>query len=169
MPERFSRRSVFSGLASFLTVTLASAAAEVKEKVKFLERGFFQRLFGNCATPEPKDGGCWSYSGGRVSIKMRQTPELAGRGGAVRLEGKGIPKRVLVVHGDDGQYHAFSNTCTHAGRRLDPVPGTCTVQCCSVGKSTFDYAGKVLYGPAGGPVKPFPMEVAGDTLIVAVS
>ena len=43
-----------------------------------------------------------------------------------------ITARTLVVHGDDGTFHAFANRCRHMGRRLDPVPGTETVQCCSV-------------------------------------
>ena len=64
------------------------------------------------------------------------------------MEGKNMPNRVLVVHGEDGEYRAFHNQCTHLGhRRLDPVPGTNTVQCCSVNKSTYDTEGTKIYGP----------------------
>jgi nitrite reductase/ring-hydroxylating ferredoxin subunit len=46
---------------------------------------------------------------------------------------------VLVIQGDDGEYYAFKNRCTHGKRRLDPMPAIQQVQCCSIGKSTFDY------------------------------
>ena len=77
--------------------------------------------------------------------------------------------RVLVIRGDDGKFHAFRNRCTHIGhRRLDPVPETGTVQCCSVGKSTYTYDGKKIYGPPTGSIKTFKVEVEGDRLIVYV-
>jgi nitrite reductase/ring-hydroxylating ferredoxin subunit len=51
---------------------------------------------------------------------------------------------------------------------LDPVFGTGTVQCCSVGKSTYTYDGKKVYGPPIGSIKTFKVEVEGDRLIVYV-
>ena len=117
-----------------------------------LKRNIFQRIFGISATALPQDPDCWTYADGRVQIDLDRAPELARPGGAVRLEKKDLPERVLVVHGDDGTFHAFANRCRHMGRRLDPVPGTETVQCCSVSKSTYDYQGKMLTGAAKGPV-----------------
>lgn len=169
MTERLSRRSVFSSVLTYLAVPFAAATAFAQDKVRFLERGFFQRLRGECATREPKDNNCWSYSNGRVTIETGRAPELSKPGGAIRLEGKGIPSRVLVVRGDDNHFHAFPNLCTHMGRRLDPVPDTHTVQCCSVGKSTYDYAGHVLYGPAKQPLKRFAVEAENEKLIVSLS
>ena len=116
--------------------------------VTFLKRGFLQRMFGRPVTQPPQDPHCWRYEKGEVVVDLSRAPEIGRRGGGLRLEGKGLPARVLVIHGDDGAYHAFRNRCGHAGRRLDPVPGTQTVQCCSVGKSTYDYEGKLLFGPA---------------------
>ena len=76
------------------------------------------------------------------------------------MEGWGLPLRVLVIRGDDGKFHAFHNRCTHIGhRRLDPVSGTGTVQCCSVGKSTYTYDGKKVYGPPSGHIKTFTVAV----------
>jgi nitrite reductase/ring-hydroxylating ferredoxin subunit len=78
-----------------------------------------------------------------------------------------LPIRVLVIRGDDGKFHAFHNRCTHIGhRRLDPVPGTGTVQCCSVGKSTYTYDGKKIFGPPTGSIKTLKVEAEGDRLIV---
>jgi nitrite reductase/ring-hydroxylating ferredoxin subunit len=137
--------------------------------MKFLKRGFFQRLRGQCATAEPKDSGCWSYSEGEVRIEIARAPELSAPGGAIRLEGQGLPQRVLVMHCDDDRFRAVSNRCTHGGRRLDPVPGEGAVQCCSLGKSTFDYEGKVLHGPAKAAITPLAVASESDKLVIAVS
>jgi len=167
--QQYTRRSVFSSILSFVAVASITVAAWAEEKVKFLDRGFFSRLLGQCATAEPKDSGCWSYSGGRVVIEVARAPELSAKNAAIRLEGRGLPNRMLVVHCDDGQYRAVRNECTHAGRRLDPVPGTRTVQCCSIGKSTFDYDGRVLYGPASRPTKWYPAKQENGRIVISVS
>ena len=164
-----SRRSVLSSIASFVTAASATAIAFAEEKVKFLNRGFFLRLFGDCATPEPRDGGCWSYSSGTVSLDVARAPELKAQSGAVRLEGRGLPNRVLVVHCEDGQFRAMKNACTHMGRRLDPVPGTATVQCCSIGRSTYDYQGRSLYGPGKSPATFYAVHPENGRLLISVS
>jgi nitrite reductase/ring-hydroxylating ferredoxin subunit len=76
-------------------------------------------------------------------------PELMAPGSGVRLEGKDLDPRLLVYHGEDGQFHAVANRCTHMGRRIDILSGTQLLQCCSVSKSTFDYDGR----PVGGAAK----------------
>ena len=134
---------------------------------KTLKRNILQRLFGKCATKEPTDRSCWTYSGGKLEIDLSRLPELSSPGDAVRLKGGNLPERVLIVHGDDGNYHAFKNRCTHSGRRLDPVPGAGTIQCCSVGKSTFDYSGKLLGGSAKDDVAVYAVDEDGGKLIVS--
>ena len=109
-----------------------------KSDIKFLKRNFFLRIFGICATREPSDTECWRFADNVITVELSRAPELAEPGGAIRLEGKNLPERILVVHGEDGEYHAFLNKCVHGKRRLDPVPGTYTVQCCSVGKSNWE-------------------------------
>ena len=113
---------------------------------------FWKRLFGICRTQPPADAACWRLEAGDVDLDLARAPELAAPGGAVRLEGGGLPERVLVVHGSDGGYHAFANRCTHGKRRLDPEPGQPRVRCCSVGRSLFDYEGRKLEGAAEGPL-----------------
>jgi nitrite reductase/ring-hydroxylating ferredoxin subunit len=137
--------------------------------IQFLNRGFFQRIFGLPATAKPSNPQCWSFSDGKILIDLTRATELKKPSGALRLEGDGLPIRVLVIRGDDGKFHAFHNRCTHIGRRrLDPVPGTGTVQCCSVGKSTYAYDGKKIYGPPTGSIKTFKVEAEGERLIVLV-
>jgi len=138
-------------------------------EVKILKRNILQRLFGISATKAPSDGGCWTYSDRRLEIDLKRAPELSEPGGAIRLEGKNLPDRVLVIHGNDGSYRAFRNRCKHMGRRLDPVPQTATVQCCSVSKTTYAYDGNVLHGPAKEPVESFQVTSAEGQLVVVIT
>lgn len=99
---------------------------------------------------------------------MERASELSEPGGALRLEGKNLPERILIIHADDGSYRAFGNRCKHMGRRLDPVPQSTTVQCCSVSKTTYAYDGSVLYGPAKGPIETFEVQAADGKLVVVL-
>ena len=137
-------------------------------EVRTLKRSILQRLFGIPATKLPADPNCWTYAGDKLVIELDRALELAKPGGAMRVEGKNLPERVLIVHGDDDNYYAFQNRCRHMGRRLDPVPGTATVQCCSVSKTTYAYDGKVLSGPAKAGAKPLKLEVQEGKLIIAL-
>jgi nitrite reductase/ring-hydroxylating ferredoxin subunit len=135
--------------------------------VKILERGIFQRLLGLPATPTPGKPGCWQYLEGALVIDLNAAEELQKPGGALRFEGGNLPRRVLVVHGEDGSFRAFDNRCTHFGhRRLDPVPGTQTVQCCSLNKSTYKATGEKIHGPAPKPVVTYPVVSDGGRLVV---
>ncbi|MGM0532484.1 MAG: Rieske (2Fe-2S) protein [Bacteroidota bacterium] len=129
----------------------------------------FKRIFGICETKSPENIDCWRYSSGRVEIELSKVPELKERGTAIRLEGKGLPNRLLVVHGSDYEFHAFENKCAHFGRRLDPLFGQQLIQCCSVGKSTFDYTGANVSGTAKEPIKSFPVEKRNGALIIELA
>ena len=130
---------------------------------------FLKRLLGICETPLPADSQAWSIQDGIVRIDVSRTAELKIPGSGVRLEGKGLDPRLLVFHGDDGQYHAIANRCTHMGRRIDTLAGSNTIQCCSVSKSTFNYAGQPVGGAAKKPVKTYPVAQDGETLTIALS
>jgi len=137
--------------------------------VKFLSRNIFQRIFGVPATPMPLDPQCWTFRDGKIMIDLKRAPELETLGGALRLEGDRLLRRVLVIRGEDGGFYAFHNRCTHLGhRRLDPVPGTGTVQCCSVNKSTYTYDGRKVHGPTPAPVDTFAVELDGERIIVFI-
>ena len=138
--------------------------------IKSLKRSFIQRILGTPATGVPQHSDCWNYEDGKITIDLTKAIELTSPSGALRLEGNNLPVRVLVVYGEDGEYRAYQNRCTHIGhRRLDPVPGTNTVQCCSVNKSTFDSDGQKICGPAPQQIKNFSVEKNEDKLIVWVS
>lgn len=138
--------------------------------VKFLQRNILQRVFGIPATLKPQNQDCWLYENGQVKLFLDKVPELRKPGGAIRLEGRNLPKRVLVVFGEDNAFHAFHNRCSHVGhRRLDYVPGGGTVQCCSVNKSTYDLNGAKIFGPAPMAIQVFPVETRKDALIINIA
>lgn len=140
-----------------------------KQKIKVLKRGFFQRLFGICVTEMPQNPDCWSYTDGVITVDLAKAIELDPIHGALRIEGDTLPNRVLVIYGEDNEYHAFANHCAHAKRRLDPVPGTKTVQCCSIGKSTYDYSGKILNNEKLSDIKSYPVEFAEGKLTIKIA
>jgi Rieske Fe-S protein len=136
--------------------------------MKTIERNFFQRLFGLCATKKPSDSECWTVHDGYIEIDINRAGELIHPGNAMRLEGKQLPKRLLVCHGTDGKYYAYVNKCKHMGRRMDLVPETQTIQCCSIGKSTYDYAGNVISGSAKESLETFSVEKSTDKIIIRI-
>jgi nitrite reductase/ring-hydroxylating ferredoxin subunit len=131
--------------------------------------GFFKRLLGICRTQPPADPGCWKTGDGKIEVELARAAELGQPGGAIRLEGGGLADRVLVLKAEDGAVHAFVNKCTHGGRRLDPLPGEDMVECCSVGKSRFDYAGERISGSAKKAIKPLPVEEQAGKLIIGLA
>jgi len=110
--------------------------------------GIFKKIFGICETKKPEDPGCWTFSDGRVEIDLNRVGELSKRDSAIRLEGKGLAGRILVIWDDTGKFHAYYNKCTHMGRRIDPVPGNSDLRCCSVMGSVFNTKGEIISGPA---------------------
>ncbi len=130
--------------------------------------GFFTRILGICKTKPPLHADCWSFKEGKVRIDLSKTPELAVSGGAIRLEGKALPVRVLVLASGNDCFRAFKNKCTHMGRRLDPLPDGPAIRCCSVSKSTFDENGQYISGPVQKPLTPFEVTVKPDHLEITI-
>jgi nitrite reductase/ring-hydroxylating ferredoxin subunit len=126
----------------------------------------FQRLLGLCATNKPSDPECWKVTDNKVEIDINRAIELKSPGSAIRLEAKQLPARLLVCHGTDDKYYAYVNKCKHMGRSMDPVPETQTIQCCSIGKSTYDYSGKAISGFAKDALETFTVEKSTDKIVI---
>lgn len=126
-------------------------------------RTIIQRIFGIPATKCATEGS-WSLDGKNVRIDLGRVMEVAAPGTGVRIEGKGLPERILLIHGTDGEFHAFRNRCTHGGRRLDSSGDG--VQCCSVGKSFFDINGTIMSGSAKKNLKKFKIRRENNYIII---
>jgi nitrite reductase/ring-hydroxylating ferredoxin subunit len=127
----------------------------------------FKAILGICKTKQLSDD-LWSLEENKVNVKLSQMPDPLSEDGAVYLKGKGLSKPVLIVKTKEGQYLAFENRCTHAGRKLDPVPGESKLRCCSLGHSTFDYEGKKLSGMGKDPLTRYVVEESGGDLTVTL-
>lgn len=130
---------------------------------------FLKRIFGISETQLPSDNTCWEYAKHEIRLDLNRAPELDRPGSAMRLEGKGLPVRTLVVHGQDGAFHAFANRCTHMGRRIDILSGTDRMECCSVSKSTFNYNGAPMGGAARKHLRVFSVAASGKELKIALT
>jgi len=138
--------------------------------IKFLKRNIFQRILGLPATGKARNPDCWHFKNGQLTVDLKKLPEIQAPGNAVRLEGKNLPVRLLLLRGEDKELYLFKNRCAHLGhRRLDPVPGTDTVQCCSINKSTYRLSGERIHGPAPHDISSYAVAVEGDTLTAEIT
>jgi nitrite reductase/ring-hydroxylating ferredoxin subunit len=108
----------------------------------------FTRLFARPVAPLPSQADCFEVDGDRLTIQLDLAPELASPGGCLRLVSDSLPDRLLVVHGHDGAFHVYANHCACGGFHIDPVPGQPLIRCCTPARSTYDYAGEPVSGPA---------------------
>ncbi len=138
-------------------------------KVKKLKRNIFQRILGIPATVKLSSPEAWSVDGRQLVVDLAKAPELSNPQGAARIEGASCPERLLVFRGEDQAWHAYRNRCGHAGRRMDPVPGTETIQCCSVNSATYGYGCDKLDGPGKKPVVAYEVEEKEGKLYIALS
>jgi len=129
--------------------------------------GFIKAILGICQT-KPLSSDLWSLEEGKVRVKLSQMPEPLPKGGAVYLAGQGLSMPILILRTEEDRYLAFANRCTHAKRKLDPVPGESKLRCCSVFHSTFDLDGNRLSGPAKEPLTCHAVEQSDGDLIVTL-
>jgi nitrite reductase/ring-hydroxylating ferredoxin subunit len=122
------------------------------------------RLFCRTMSPLPVDAAGHRREGETLVLDLARSPELAQPGGALRLEDASLPDRILVVHGVDGELHAYRNHCACGGFRVDPVPGEPKIRCCTLMQSTYDYSGKLLKGTAKKDLDVLPLTRDGDTV-----
>ena len=128
----------------------------------------FKAILGICET-KPLVDTAWELKDGQAIVNLKNASILAGKGGAAYLKGKGLEKPVLVVRGQDNKLYAYQDRCTHGGRKIDPVPGTDKLKCCSINHSTFDYDGKPQSGPAKHDIKRYEAKESGGRLVIKIS
>ena len=120
-----------------------------------LKMSFLKKILGICKTDFPLNTDCWKKENNKIIIDLSKASELEKPETAIRIEGRGIKKRILLIKDENNIFHAFENKCTHMGRRLDPEKGGKSLKCCSVFGSAFDIDGRPESGAAKKPVKKF--------------
>jgi nitrite reductase/ring-hydroxylating ferredoxin subunit len=109
---------------------------------------------------------------GKLVMMLSKIDALDKPGGAVKLavsvNQAADPVKVLVVRPDEATFIAFQDQCTHGKRELNYRHEAKLLECSSFGHSKFDLHGKVLEGPAKGPLLLYSCEKQGDELFVKV-
>lgn len=77
----------------------------------------------------------------------------------------GSTRPLLLLRDGGGTWRALLARCTHRGCQPDPVGDRLVCPCHG---SEFSLDGEVLEGPAQRPLRPFPVTLEGDRLVVAV-
>ena len=110
----------------------------------------------------------WIFDDGMIVVDLASVPELSRGNKTARLEAKTLHECVLIIQGDDVQYYDIQNRCTHGKRRLDPVQGMQQVQCCSIGKSIYDYNSKIISRSAKNDIRTDPVIADNGKLVITL-
>jgi len=127
---------------------------------------FFKALCGICYSPK-LDNSLWQYQDGTLLLKREDYEKQNSMG--VYMTGGGLPNPVLLFRGNDGVLYAIKNVCSHMRRKIDPVPGSNTLRCCSVMHSSFDYSGRKLSGPANKDLVAYDLSQKGHDILIKVN
>lgn len=100
---------------------------------------------------------------GTVEVDLRQYPELAEPGGAVRLLPDGWQEPFVLLANRDGHLVALSPICTHLQCVVEVNPDRLTCPCHG---SAFDREGRVLQGPAAAPLRRYATREPGPGVLV---
>jgi Rieske Fe-S protein len=100
---------------------------------------------------------------GRIELALQQYPELAQRGGSLKLLPTGSTEPVYVLVLEDGNVTALSPICTHLGCTVE-IQGARLV--CPCHGSTYDRSGEVLVGPAVRRLKQYEVDQRADGLLI---
>ena len=138
---KIPRKTVLAGLgAGAVGVTLAACSGGDS---------------GTAAEPGSDSGGPESTAGAEPLTSTADVP----------VESGVIVGDVVVTQPVAGEFLAFSAVCTHSGCLVNQVADG-TINCPCHG-SKFGLDGEVVNGPAARPLTAVPVEVQGDSIVVA--
>jgi cytochrome b6-f complex iron-sulfur subunit len=120
-------------------------------------------LFAACSShdspasaPAPADSSTPQAAGG-TKVQATQVPV----GSAIIVPGA---KPYVVAQPTQGQFVAFSASCTHRGVTVNAEPGSTTLICPAHGSQFNGATGQVLHGPAKEPLPSVPVTSADGVL-----
>jgi cytochrome b6-f complex iron-sulfur subunit len=119
-------------------------------------------LFAACSSsdapaPAPADSSAPKAAG--IQVEQTQVPV----GSAIIVPGA---KPYVVAQPTQGQFVAFSASCTHRGVTVNAEPGSTTLICPAHGSQFNGATGQVLHGPAKEPLPSVPVASADGVLTV---
>jgi nitrite reductase/ring-hydroxylating ferredoxin subunit len=126
---------------------------------------------GQCCKLPDAAAGAVGFEGGLVRIDLRQTPQLARAGSAIRIMDDGRKLRLLVARPEKNRFVALDQTCTHGGGALTYVHRHRWLHCTCWGHARFALDGTVLYWPnkqQPKPLRAYTAEMRGGVLEIRV-
>jgi nitrite reductase/ring-hydroxylating ferredoxin subunit len=159
--------SAGGGLVGLGPIGPAAAGGEAGAMGQGSLAGLLRSFLGICQTTRI-DPEFSRRQGSSIRVRVGVVPELQGLATAVYLGGGSLENPVLLLRRDEDHYLAFSNRCTHMGRRINPVPGQEVLRCCSVSHSLFDLQGRVVAGPAERRLTVYPTKLESGELVVTL-
>lgn len=136
-PIRTSRRIVFHGLGA---IGVAAALA-------------------GCGGGDSGGGG--GGAAPEAGAALARTADIPVGGGMVLPDAN-----IVITQPTEGQFLAFSSTCTHTGTELNEVDGA-EIVCPNHGSRFSIEDGSALNGPASAPLETFAIKRDGDNLVAA--
>lgn len=165
MQKRVSRRTLLriGGCAG-----ISVATCGVTGGIVATQTDMWDRIRGISHTPRLENPDAWAYSSPTLTLDLALIPELAEPSSAVQLDEDALPDPLLIVHGSDAEFYVFINKCPHGGRKID-LKSDGKLLCTSISRSSFDYEGTVLDGPAEEPLTVYELAHEGDQLTITLA
>ena len=120
-----------------------------------------------CSTPdlEPASLG---FANATLTVDLAQAPSLAEVGDAAFLVNPERQLELILVRAAPDRFVALSRNCTHGGQVVSYARKRGAIICNNYNHSVFDLDGQVVKGPAGTPLKSYPVTLKDGRLEIAV-
>jgi Rieske Fe-S protein len=105
---------------------------------------------------------------GRLTIDLKQARCLAEVGNAAWITDESRGLKLILVRAARDEYCVLSRLCTHGAQTVSYNRERRLLQCNNFNHSNFGLDGSVVKGPAETPLRTYPVERVGDTLVVAI-
>jgi Rieske Fe-S protein len=151
-----SRRTVTGLATAGLSLPLLAACGDDSDTASDPGSGASSSSGGTTPSPaESSDGGS---AGGDA---LASTSDIEVGGGSIFAD-----EQVVVTQPSEGEFKAFSSTCTHQGCQVESVSDG-TINCPCHGSKFSVEDGSVQGGPAPSPLKEVAITVDGDSIVLA--
>jgi len=125
-------------------------------------------ITGNSGTPSIPENS-FVLREGWLYLDLHKIPELAERGGSVKLELTDPNLKIIIAKTGEQTFIALRDQCSHGGRELEYHHDQGMFRCVSFGHSKFDTTGKVIKGPAKGNIEEFDTTLLADEIRIDIS
>jgi cytochrome b6-f complex iron-sulfur subunit len=121
----------------------------------------------SCSTPDLEPASL-SVGDATLIVDLAQAPSLAEVGDAAFLVNAERQLELILVRTAPDRFVALSRNCTHGGQVVSYARKRGVIICNNYNHSVFSLDGQVVKGPAGTPLKSYPVTLKDGRLQIAV-